>query len=137
MVEVVVLVFIITLLFRSCYQSGIFGFSRIQTLWELGRQMMYEMIGDPVKDKELLTAISPVFHANKIKAPLLVAHGANDPRAKKLNLARLCRPLRKGTSMCSTWSKITFWSSSRHLRINFPIYITYRFKLFPKKHKRE
>ena len=34
------------------------------------------MMGDPVKDKELLEKISPVFHADKIKAPLFIAQGA-------------------------------------------------------------
>ncbi len=48
--------------------------------WELGRKMIYEMVGDPEKDKELLTAVSPFFHADQITAPLLVAQGANDPR---------------------------------------------------------
>jgi dipeptidyl aminopeptidase/acylaminoacyl peptidase len=63
--------------------------------WELGRKMMYEMIGDPVKDKELLTAVSPVFHADKIKAPLLVAQGANDPRVKKAESDQIVQALRK------------------------------------------
>ena len=29
------------------------------------------------------TKISPIFHVDKIKAPLFVVHGANDPRVKK------------------------------------------------------
>ena len=57
--------------------------------------MMYEMIGDPVKDKELLAAISPVFHADKIKAPLLVAQGANDPRVKKAESDQIVQALEK------------------------------------------
>lgn len=32
------------------------------------------------KHRDLLYAISPINHAEKIKAPLLVIHGANDPR---------------------------------------------------------
>ncbi len=36
--------------------------------------------GDPVKDADFLDRISPVHHANRIKAPLLVIQGANDPR---------------------------------------------------------
>jgi dipeptidyl aminopeptidase/acylaminoacyl peptidase len=63
--------------------------------WELERQMMYEMIGDPVKDKKLLTAISPVFHADKIKAPLLVAQGVNDPRVKKTESDQIVEALQK------------------------------------------
>ena len=61
-------------------------FTLLETLppyWELGRQMMYEMIGNPETEKELLKAASPLFHANKIKAPLFIAQGANDPRVKK------------------------------------------------------
>jgi dipeptidyl aminopeptidase/acylaminoacyl peptidase len=63
--------------------------------WELGRKMMYEMVGDPVKDKKLLTDISPVFHADKIKAPLLVAQGANDPRVKKAESDQIVEALKE------------------------------------------
>jgi len=52
----------------------------IPPYWEPMRDMFYEMVGDPEKDKELLEATSPLFHADKIKAPLFVAQGANDPR---------------------------------------------------------
>ena len=55
----------------------------IPPYWEPLREMEYEMIGDPIKDKELLTKISPLYHADKIKIPLFVAQGANDPRVKK------------------------------------------------------
>ena len=41
------------------------------------------MVGDPGKDKELLTAASPALNADRIKAPLLIAQGANDPRVNK------------------------------------------------------
>ncbi len=66
------------------------GVSNIFTLlntippyWETMRNMFYERVGHPEKDKELLTAVSPVFHADKIKTPLFVAQGANDPRVNK------------------------------------------------------
>jgi dipeptidyl aminopeptidase/acylaminoacyl peptidase len=42
--------------------------------------MMHEMVGDPEKDKALLTETSPVFHVDRIRAPLFVAQGAKDPR---------------------------------------------------------
>jgi dipeptidyl aminopeptidase/acylaminoacyl peptidase len=54
------------------------------------------MIGDPVKDEALLIAISPVFHADKIKAPLLVAHGSNDPRVKKAESDHIVQALEQG-----------------------------------------
>jgi len=36
--------------------------------------------GDPEEDGEFLDSISPVHHADRIRAPLLVLQGANDPR---------------------------------------------------------
>jgi len=36
--------------------------------------------GDPVEDAEFLDRISPVHHADRIRAPLLRIQGANDPR---------------------------------------------------------
>lgn len=57
--------------------------SSIPPYWQPILQMLYEMIGDPEKDADLLRAASPVFHADKIKSPLLIAQGANDPRVTK------------------------------------------------------
>ena len=72
-------------------------FTLLETIppyWELGRQMLYEQIGDPEKDKELLKAASPVFHADRITAPLFVAQGANDPRVKKAESDQIVEALR-------------------------------------------
>jgi len=51
--------------------------------WESQREALYQEIGDPVKDREMLLAVSPLFHADRIKKPLLVLQGANDPRVLK------------------------------------------------------
>jgi dipeptidyl aminopeptidase/acylaminoacyl peptidase len=51
--------------------------------WEAQRQSLYQEIGDPVKDRDMLKAISPVFHAEEICRPLLVLQGQNDPRVIK------------------------------------------------------
>ncbi len=56
----------------------------IPPYWEAQRQALYQEIGDPVKDREMLRAISPVFHAEKICRPLMVLQGQNDPRVIKL-----------------------------------------------------
>jgi len=51
--------------------------------WESFRIALYQEMGDPEKDREMLRQISPVFHAHKIRRPLLVLQGANDPRVLK------------------------------------------------------
>ena len=51
--------------------------------WESQREALYQEIGDPVKDREMLLAVSPLFHADRIKKPLMVLQGANDPRVLK------------------------------------------------------
>ncbi len=85
------------------YAAGIsfVGPSNIFTLlasvppyWEPMRQMQYEMIGHPEKEKELLKAASPLFSAERIKAPLLIAQGANDPRVKKAESDQIVEALR-------------------------------------------
>jgi dipeptidyl aminopeptidase/acylaminoacyl peptidase len=66
----------------------------IPPYWELGRKMFYEMVGDPEKEKDLMTAASPFFHADRIKAPLLVAQGANDPRVNKAESDQIVNALK-------------------------------------------
>jgi dipeptidyl aminopeptidase/acylaminoacyl peptidase len=51
--------------------------------WESQRLALYQEIGNPEKDQAMLREISPVFHADKIRRPLLVLQGANDPRVVK------------------------------------------------------
>jgi len=53
------------------------------------------MIGHPEKEKELLTAASPLFQADKIKVPLLIAQGANDPRVNKGESDQIVEALKK------------------------------------------
>ena len=52
----------------------------VPAYWEAQRLALYQEIGDPAKDREMLRAISPVFHAEKIRRPLMVLQGRNDPR---------------------------------------------------------
>ena len=61
--------------------SNMFTFMKtIPPYWEPMLEMMYEMVGDVEKDSAMLREVSPVFHVDKIKAPLFIAQGANDPR---------------------------------------------------------
>ncbi len=57
--------------------------------------MMYEMVGDPEKDANQLRAISPVFHIDKIKAPLLIFQGVKDDRANISEINQFVRELQK------------------------------------------
>jgi dipeptidyl aminopeptidase/acylaminoacyl peptidase len=41
---------------------------------------MKDMVGDPIRDKDRLTATSPALHVDRIKTPLFIAQGAKDPR---------------------------------------------------------
>ncbi|MEZ4959564.1 MAG: S9 family peptidase [Saprospiraceae bacterium] len=61
--------------------SNLFTFmNTIPPYWKPYLDMMYEMVGNPEKDKDYMYDASPVFHIDKIKAPLFVVQGANDPR---------------------------------------------------------
>lgn len=53
--------------------------------WESIRTTFYERMGNPTTEegKKLLIERSPLTHADKIKTPLLVVQGANDPRVNK------------------------------------------------------
>lgn len=56
--------------------------------------------GDPVRDSTFMAAISPARHADRIRRPLLVVQGANDPivpRAESEDIVRLVQD-RKGVA---------------------------------------
>lgn len=57
----------------------------IPPYWESIRKVFYLRMGDPStpEGEADLKAMSPLFSAAKIKSPLLVVQGANDPRVKQ------------------------------------------------------
>ena len=63
--------------------------------WTSERDALYAELGDPAKEKERLRAISPLFHAEKIKKPLLVIQGANDPRVLKVESDEIVAAVKK------------------------------------------
>src|SRR5688572_1876630 len=76
--------------------SNIFTFIKsFPPYWKPYLEMIYEMVGHPEKDKDLLTAASPVNHTDKIKVPLLIAQGANDPRVNKAESDQMVEALKK------------------------------------------
>jgi len=54
--------------------------SNIPPWWGAFKDALYAEMGDPKTDSVRLRRISPLFHADRIKAPLMVLQGANDPR---------------------------------------------------------
>ena len=76
--------------------ANLFTFmNTIPPYWKPFLDMFHEMVGDPEKDKELFTAASPVMHADKIKTPLFVAQGAQDPRVNKNESDQMVEALKK------------------------------------------
>ena len=62
--------------------SNLFTFMEaIPPYWKPYKKMLYEMVGDPnSEDSVMMRENSPVFNVDKIKTPLFIAQGANDPR---------------------------------------------------------
>ncbi len=76
--------------------SNLFTFlNTIPPYWKPYLEMFHEMVGDPKKDSLLLAEASPVFHADRIKAPLFIAQGANDPRVNKAESDQMVEALKK------------------------------------------
>jgi len=92
--------------FYACAIDG-FGvsnlFSFLETIppyWKPYLEMMYEMVGHPEKDKQLFTENSPALNADKIKTPLMIVQGKNDPRVKKSESDQMVEALRsRGVSV--------------------------------------
>ncbi|MDF1867757.1 MAG: S9 family peptidase [Saprospiraceae bacterium] len=75
--------------------SNLFSFMKtIPPYWEPYLKMMYEMVGNPDEEKERMHKYSPVFHVDKIKAPLFVVQGANDPRVNIDEADQIVKALR-------------------------------------------
>ena len=69
----------------------------IPPYWESGRVIFYKRMGDPTtpEGKAQLLRQSPLTHASKIKTPLLITQGANDPRVNKRESDQIVLALRE------------------------------------------
>jgi dipeptidyl aminopeptidase/acylaminoacyl peptidase len=63
--------------------------------WKPFLEMVYEMVGHPEHDAEQWRATSPLFQADRIRVPLFVAQGAQDPRVKKEESDQIVAALRE------------------------------------------
>ena len=79
-----------------CGVSNLFTFmNTIPPYWKPMLEMMYEQVGNPQTDHDLMAAASPALHADNIHAPLFIAQGANDPRVNKAESDQMVEALRK------------------------------------------
>ncbi len=79
----------------------IVGPSNIMTLiasvppyWEPLLKLFHHRVGDPAVDSARLREQSPLFSANKIRIPLLIGQGANDPRVKQAESEQIVAALK-------------------------------------------
>lgn len=69
----------------------------IQTIppyWTSYLEMLHRRVGHPERDAEFLRSRSPLFHVDRIRIPLLIAQGANDPRVKRSESEQIVAALR-------------------------------------------
>jgi dipeptidyl aminopeptidase/acylaminoacyl peptidase len=68
----------------------------IPPYWEAGRKLMYARMADPTtpEGKKWMQERSPLNSATKIKTPLLVVQGANDPRVNRAEAEQIVIALR-------------------------------------------
>lgn len=77
-----------------CGLSNLISFAKsLPAHWDAKR--FYQKLGDPETDTELLRAISPVFHADRIRKPLMILQGASDPRCPKEQSDEMVKAVRK------------------------------------------
>jgi len=66
----------------------------IPPYWEPMRRVFDLRVGDVEKEPEFLKSRSPLFSADRIDIPLLIAQGARDPRVKQAESEQIVAALR-------------------------------------------
>ncbi len=67
----------------------------IPPYWTVWKHVMNKRIGNPETDEEFLKSRSPLFSAERIKIPMLIAHGKNDPRVKLAESLQIINAMKK------------------------------------------
>ncbi len=67
----------------------------IPPYWTPMRAMFKKRVGDLETEPEFLKSRSPLHKADQIRAPLLIAQGANDPRVKQAESDQIVEAMRK------------------------------------------
>lgn len=66
----------------------------IPPYWEPLKASFYHRVGNLETEEEFLKSRSPLFFANRIQKPLLIAQGANDPRVKQAESDQIVEAMR-------------------------------------------
>lgn len=66
----------------------------IPPYWKMYKAQFTVRVGDPQVDEALLRERSPLFFADKIGIPVLIGHGANDPRVKQAEADQIVAALK-------------------------------------------
>lgn len=67
----------------------------IPPYWSVYLAEFHKRVGDPETETEFLKSRSPLFKVDKIKIPLLIAQGANDPRVNQAEAEQIVEALKK------------------------------------------
>ena len=67
----------------------------IPPYWEIQRRIFDLRVGNADTEQEFLESRSPLFSADKIKIPMLIAQGANDPMVKQAESEAIVAALRQ------------------------------------------
>jgi dipeptidyl aminopeptidase/acylaminoacyl peptidase len=88
-------------MFAGAYDAGVsnVGISNLMTFLmntaPYRRILRISEYGDPEKDREALIKLSPTTHLGKIKAPLMIIQGVNDPRVPVGEALQMYKELEK------------------------------------------
>ena len=63
--------------------------------WRVGLETLVRRVGDPRTEegRSMLASRSPIGRADRIRRPLLIAHGAHDPRVRKADTDQLVKAM--------------------------------------------
>lgn len=68
--------------------------------WSVEKANILRRLGDPATEETFLKERSPLFYADRVRIPFLIAQGANDPRTPKAESDRFVEALRKKGIPC-------------------------------------
>ena len=67
----------------------------IPPYWSTYLTLLKQRVGDPETEADFLKSRSPLFNVDRIKIPMLIAQGANDPRVKQSESEQIVAAMRE------------------------------------------